>query len=320
MPRALLVRTACAAVLMAVAVASGRSQEAPLPDLMPFLREARARARTDSELLSQYTYIERSADIHMSLLGKVTAGPIKVYQVYPGGERMRTYRKLIEVDGNPVPQAQQDKQDRERQKKVLEMIARRERESDRDRAKRLERDAQQHREEEQTLDDLFRVYDYTMVGRQTLDGRPVIAVDFAPKPNAAPVTDDGRLMKKVKGRVWISEDDYQIARVEALMLDDISRAGFLFKLYKGTTASFERRKVNDEVWLPSEMRLNGSGRALFRKFHIETVVQYLRLREVFSRDRHEVLAAEAEEAGPVTLVRPGVLPTRADFGLPALWS
>ena len=210
----------------------------------------------------------------MSLLGKVTAGPVKVYQVYPGGERMRTYRKVIEVDGKPVPQAEQDKQDREWQKKVVEMIARREHESDRDRAKRLERSAKRRREDEQTLDDLFRVYDYTMVGRQTLDGRAVIAVDFAPKPNAAPVTDDGKLMKKVKGRVWISEDDYQIARVEALMLDDISRAGFLFKLYKGTTASFERRKVNDEVWLPSEMRLNGSGRAFLRKFHIETVVQY----------------------------------------------
>ena len=259
---------------MAVAVASGRSQEAPLPDLPSFLREARAQARTDSELLSQYTYIERSADIRMSLLGKVKTGPVKVYQVYPGGDRMRTYRKLIEVDGNPVPQAEQDKQDRERQKKVLEMIARREHESDRDRAKRLERNAKQHREEERTLDDLFRVYDYTMVGRQTIDGHAVIAIDFAPKPNAAPVTDDGRLMKKVKGRVWISEGDYQVARVEATMLDDISRAGFLFKLYEGTTASFERRKVNDEVWLPSEMRVNGSGRALFRKFHIETVVQY----------------------------------------------
>jgi len=32
--------------------------------------------------------------------------------------------------------------------------------------------------------------------------------------------------------------------------------------------------VNDEIWLPAEMRFNGSGRALVRKFRIENVVQY----------------------------------------------
>ena len=124
------------------------------------------------------------------------------------------------------------------------------------------------------VDDVFRVYDFSMVGRETVAGRPAIAIDFAPKPGAAPLTDEGKVMKKARGRVWIDEDDHQVARVEAQTLDDISAAGFLFKLYKWTTVSFERRKVNQEVWLPSEMRLAGSGRALFRRFHLETVVQY----------------------------------------------
>ena len=86
-------------------------------------------------------------------------------------------------------------------------------------------------------------------------------------------------MKKIKGRAWISEDDYQVARVQIEMLDDLSIRGFLGKLYKGTTASFERRKINDEVWLPAEARFNGSGRALVRKFHIDTVIEYSNYRK-----------------------------------------
>ena len=124
------------------------------------------------------------------------------------------------------------------------------------------------------IDELFQIYTFTMVGRQSVDGHPAIALDFVPKANIAPKTDEGKVMKKIKGRVWVSEDDYQVARVQAEMLEDISVLGFLGKLYKGTTASFERRKVNNEIWLPAEARFDGSGRAFIRKFQVGAVVQY----------------------------------------------
>ena len=157
---------------------------------------------------------------------------------------------------------------------MLEAVARREHESPRDREKRLARREQARREEQQVIDELFQIYRFTMVGRQAIDGHPAIALDFVPKANIAPKTDEGKMMKKIKGRVWVSEDDYQVARVQAEMLDDISVLGFLGKLYKGTTASFERRKINNEIWLPAEARFNGSGRAFIRKFQVGTVVQY----------------------------------------------
>ena len=50
--------------------------------------------------------------------------------------------------------------------------------------------------------------------------------------------------------------------------------GVVAKLYKGTTLVFERRKVNDEVWLPTRTRVNMSGRALIRKFSLEAVIEY----------------------------------------------
>jgi hypothetical protein len=271
-----LVCSVCLGVALSSFLALPRlvAQEHPLPDLAVLIARARANVRSDRELLSQYTYLERRADIRVSKLAKVSTGPMKVYQVYPGAEGIETYRRLIEVDGKPVPQAELDKQDRARQREVIDAAARREHESARDREKRLARREQARREEQQVIDDLFQIYRFTIVGRQSVDGHPAIAVDFVPNANIAPRTDEGKVMKKVKGRVWVSEEDYQVARVQAEMLDDISVLGFLGKLYKGTTASFERRKINNEIWLPAEARFDGSGRAFIRKFQVGSVVQY----------------------------------------------
>jgi hypothetical protein len=272
-----LVCSACLALLaLSPSLAEPRlaAQDRPLPDLAVLVAKARANVRFDRELLSQYTYLERRADIQLSKLAKVSTGPHKVYQVYPGAEGIKTYRRLIEVDGKPVSQAELDEQDRERRREVLDEVARREHESPRDREKRLARREQARRDEQRVIDDLFLIYSFTIVGRQPVDGHSAIAVDFVPKANIVPRTDEGQLMKKIKGRVWVSEDDYQVARVQAEMLDDIAVMGFLGKLYKGTTASFERRKVNNEIWLPAEARFDGSGRAFIRKFRVGTVVQY----------------------------------------------
>ena len=249
-------------------------QERPLPDAEPFLAKARAHLQTDRQLLSQYTYKERQTKIHLSRFGALTTGPVQVFEVYPGIEPDDTYRRLIEVDGKPRDSAELEKEDHHRQKHVLDEIDRRRREDPDARERRLQREAKEHHQDEETLDDLIRVYQFTLVERQILNGHPAIVVDFVPRPNAAPKTSDGKDMTKVKGRAWISEDDYQMVRVSVEVLKDFSVGWFIGRLYAGTTASYERRKVNNEIWLPSRLRINASGRALIRKFHIDTVTDY----------------------------------------------
>jgi hypothetical protein len=262
------------AVLLGVAVERAAAQQRPLPDAEPFLAETRAHLQTDRQLLSQYTFLERETKIHLSKFGTVTTGPVQVLEVYPGLEPDDTYRRLIQVDGKPRDPAELEKDDRRRQKHVLDEFDRRRREDAAARERRLEREAKAHHQDEETLDDLLRVYQFTLVERQTIDGHPVIVIDFVPRPNAAPKTSDGNDMTKVKGRAWISEDDHQIVRVSVEVIKDFSVAWFIGRLYAGTTASYERRKVNNEIWLPSRLRINASGRAFIRKFHVDTVTDY----------------------------------------------
>ena len=263
-----------AAVLSLDPFARAAAQDRPLPEASSFLAQVRARLRMDRTLLSQYTYLERRREIRLTKLGKVELGAQQVFQVYPGLDPDDTYRRLIEIDGKPRDARELEAEDRKRQERVLEALRKRERESPGERAKREQRAAKDKQEEQDMLDDLVRVYTFTLVERQVRDGRPTIVVAFAPRPNGAPKTDDGRMMQKVKGRAWVSEAEHELVRVEFEVLEDVSYGMILGKLYKGTTASLDRRKVNDEVWLPAEVRFNGTGRALVRKFHVESVVQY----------------------------------------------
>jgi hypothetical protein len=51
--------------------------------------------------------------------------------------------------------------------------------------------------------------------------------------------------------------------------------GFLARFYKGSHVVFERRKVNDAVWLPSELSYSAGGRVLLvKKLRVEGVREY----------------------------------------------
>ena len=251
-----------------------RAQEPPLPDVDQFLAQARTHLRTDRQLLGQYTFRQRETELHLTKFGKLTTGPTKVYEVYPSPEPDGSYRRLIEIDGRPRDPAELARDDRKHQQRVLEELSRRDHESASDREKRLKEDAKERKEYEDLLDDVFRVFTFTIEGRQTIDGHSTVMIDFNPRPNVMAKTSDGKSLKKMKGRAWVSEADYELVRVEAVMLEDLAVRGFLGKLYAGTTASFDRRKVNGEVWLPNEVSIKASGRALIRKFHLDMVVQY----------------------------------------------
>src|ERR1051325_3405274 len=128
----------CVAALLTVGSALAGAQN-PLPDAAPFLAQVRAHLRLDRQLLSQYTFLERETKIHLTKFGTLTTGPVQVFEVYPGLEPDDTYRRLITIDGKPRDPAELEKDDRRRQKHVLEEFEKRRREDPATRAQRIER-------------------------------------------------------------------------------------------------------------------------------------------------------------------------------------
>jgi hypothetical protein len=281
-----------AAALMAALflVASPRAQDAPLPETRQFLSQVRAHLRADRDIQSEYTYIERREELRMSKLGAVTEGPVKVYEVYPSLEPGGTYKRLIAVNGVPLSPSELAKADRKHRMDLTRERERRRLETPDERARRLKKEAEEQRQRTAVLDEIFEAYHIRLVRREMLDGHPTILTTLEPKISHRPRTDEGRMMKKLRARVWVSEADYQIARAEVDVIEDVTVGwGFIGRLHKGTRGIFERRKINNEVWLPSRETLIGTGRALlFRTFQVNTVTEYSGYRRVSPAERERL--------------------------------
>ena len=280
-----------AVVLALFLLATPAAQERPLPDFDTFAAEVKKHLATDEERQSGYSFIERRVEQKLDGSGRTKDESVKVFEVYPGLPGEERYRRLIEEDGKPIPPEKLAKQDRERQEKVEE-YARRLQNVSRQQAAAREAD-KAWREYSAAVEDIFRIYDIRMLRREQIDGHDTIMATLTPKPNARPSTKDGRIMRHFKARAWISESDYELVRVEIEAIDTLSFGlGLLARVHKGTVATYERRKVNNEAWLPAEVTWTASARvALVRRLRLRGVAEFSNYRKFTVQTKTDVVGS-----------------------------
>jgi hypothetical protein len=263
-----------------------RTQDAPLPDSRTFEAEVKKRLKTDSALQAGYVFSERQTEQKLDGSGTVKEQHVKVFEVYPPLPGEEPYRRLIEEDGTPIPPSELAKKDRDRQKKVEEYARSVANRSPSDREKAQREYEKTMRERSDDIEDIFNVFDVRMVGREAIEGHRTILFSLTPLPDARPRTDSGKMMHHFKARAWISESEYELVKVDVEAIEPVSFGwGLLARLQSGATASFQRRKVNGETWLPAHMAYSGGGRVLllrklrlagssdffdYRKFNVTT--------------------------------------------------
>jgi hypothetical protein len=240
------------------------TQERPLPDYETFAAQVKKHLATDEARQSGYTFIERRVEQRLDASGQTTEEAVKVFEVYPGLPGEDRYRRLIEEDGKPVPSDKLAQQDRERQRDVESYARKLSSEPEREKATRaIEKERARYTA---AVDDIFRVYDVRMAKRESIGGHNTILATLTPKADPKPRTDDGKIMTHFKARAWISESDYELVRAEIEAVDTLSFGlGLLARVHKGTVATYQRRKVNNEVWLPERVTWTASAKVLLLK-------------------------------------------------------
>ena len=132
-------------------------------------------------------------------------------------------------------------------------------ETPRQRAARQRREADETRDRDAILADAHAVYEPTFVGRETLNGHPVIVVSLKARPDARVTTREGGWLKQTAGKMWISEADHSIARLHVQTIDRVSIGwGVVARVEPGSSFDYVRTRVGD-AWLPSELTVEGSG-------------------------------------------------------------
>jgi hypothetical protein len=240
-----------------------------------FMRRLRAAILLDYELQAGYTYLERRRDVKISKLGKVTIGPLRAFEVYPATRPGATYKRLIAIEGKPLDPEELAERDEEHRRNQREQAERERAMSPAQRAQREQEQQEELREREAILDDALAVFAPTPVGREFIDGRPVLAVDLSPRPSAEVATREGRWMKHFEGRMWVGESDYQIVQLDMRAREDVTIGwGIIGRIHAGSRGVFTRTWVDDR-WLPAETHYQVSGRTLlFRKFQFTTTTTY----------------------------------------------
>src|SRR5689334_17518727 len=273
-------------VITTLLTAALAAQERPLPDYATFAAQVKKHLATDEERQSGYMFVERRTEQKVDSAGRVTSESVKVFEVYPGLPGEERYRRLIEENGKAVSADKLTDEDRKRRSDVEAYLKVQASPSQREKASRENEKARKRYDA--AIDDLFRIYDIRMVRREPINGHTTIFATLEPKNAARPQTDDGKIMRNFKARAWISESDYELVRVEIEAVRDLSFGmGLLARVHKGTVATFERRKVNNEVWLPAQVTWTASGRLL--------LVRRLRLRGISEFSGYKKFSVETRE-------------------------
>jgi hypothetical protein len=252
--------------LIAVLAVPAAGQDRPLPDYATFIAETRKRLAADDVRQNEYVYVATQREQKLDASGKSTKETLDVFESYPALPNQGRWERQTVKDGKPVSPEDLAKVDRDRQKKVLEYAKKLEQNPEKMRADEQKKRDEEQRETDRAVDDALRIYEIKMLGRELVSGYQTIALSFAPRKNAKPQTSDGKMMRHFAGKVWVSESEYEVVRLEAEAIETASFGlGLLARVHKGSKAAFERRKVNGEQWLPARATYTGSARVMLLK-------------------------------------------------------
>ena len=275
----------------------GQEPAPPLPDTRTFLEEVRKNIRSDGELLDQYTFTEEFTETRLDRKGRVKKSKRETYEVYPSYEPGSLYRRLVARDGKRLTEAELAEQDRKQDERTEKRERRRSSEDAAARQKRLAREEERRLREQRVVDEVFLMDEIVIVGRETIDGRPTVIVDFTPQPDYRPVTAGAKVIQKIQGRAWIDEADRQLVRLETRLLDNMGVGpARVARLQSGSSGYFQRRKVNGEIWLPSEASFSGAAKVLlFFGARVELSSRYSDYKKFSVGTAEEIMAVQGDD-------------------------
>ena len=117
-------------------------------------------------------------------------------------------------DGQPLDPEKIEKQDRSHDKKLKKREEKLEKEGEDERTKRLRREAEEKRKENLIIDEIFRLYEISLIRRDLVDGHNAILLEFYPRPDFKPSSKEAKILSKLAGSAWFCEEDYQLIRSE----------------------------------------------------------------------------------------------------------
>jgi hypothetical protein len=234
--------------------------------------------RQNWDRLRDYTFIQQVERRDLDGSGRVKKVESNTYDVLILDGT--PYERKIARNGQPLAagdaRKEEGKFERERRKRLNE--------SDSERRKRLEKESKSREEGRAFLREIPEAYLFRLAGEERIEGRAVWVIDATPRADYRPKIARAALLSKLRGRMWIDQEEYQWVRVEVQVVAPISFGLVLARLNPGTRVSFLQTRINNELWVPTRIDTRLNARlALLKKFSADYAVTYREYRK-FSAD------------------------------------
>jgi hypothetical protein len=249
-------------LLLASALPAQQASTVDLPPTKDPKEIVRRSVEIDHRTLERarnYTCQQREVIKYLGSHGEVKSTEIKTWDITVlYGE---PYSRLIQKDDKPLS----EKDEKKEEEKLDKFLSKRKNESDHDRQKRLAKEKKEREEERAFLRDIVNAYDFRTVGEEAVDGRDTWVIEAAPRKDFHPTQPHADILPKIKGKIWIDQQEYNWVKAEAETIDTISFGLFVARIHKGSQFRFDQVRLNNEVWLMRRFYLNGSARLLLFK-------------------------------------------------------
>jgi hypothetical protein len=238
-----------------------------------------ARDDRDDSLARDYTYLETVTEQEWKD-GKRTKAETETFEII--SLYGQPYRRLVARDGQPLPPAEREKQ----QRKLDRLAAERARESDEKRERRLARYSAEQKQRRAFLQEIPAAYRLTMAGETVIDSRPAWIIDATPIDGYRPRDRRAKLFKSFKGRFYIAKQDAALLKLEAEAIEPVSFGLVLARLDRGARFTLAKTHVNNELWMPARIKVDFDARlALLKRLKVDLQIDYSEFRKFQSDSR-----------------------------------
>jgi len=210
-----------------------------------------------------YAYLQREEEHKLDGQGNEKSHETRDYEI------MMLYgqgvRRLVARNDKPLNAQESAKEE----KKIQELMRKREQETPEQREKRLRKEDKEREEERAWVREIADAYNFRLVGTEALGGRETYVIDAQPRSDFHPHLKDAKYLPKFRGRVWIDSAETQWVKLDCEAIDTVTWGLFLARIHQGSRVSIELTRVNDEVWLPRSVSLKLSARlALVKNMNV----------------------------------------------------
>ena len=129
--------------------------------------------------------------------------------------------------------------------------------------------------------DLVARFDASIVGVESVRGEPCWVLSFTPRPGKLPEkTRLDKALNRSSGKVYISQQDHGIARVEFQLQQPIRYLWGLTATLRHAEGRMEFERVERDVWLPKPFDVEIDLRVFFRTRHQRIALEWVERRRL----------------------------------------